>query len=428
MKKGFITGLLSGLLMGVFFFCAVSCGKMLTSGQEAQEQPEGTPQSGVAQQQETQQPATSGNKNNNGYVLDDSSVERKLEDIEDIIKDLYIDDVTEDQLAEGLFDGIMESLGDPYSVYYTPEEFAELLSDTEGVYYGIGAYLQMDLLYGYPKITGIIANSPAEASTLRVDDYITMVDGVDIIGMELSEAVKLIKGPEGTDVTLTIIRQSDGTEFEEILTRQKVETPTVTYEMKEDGIGLISISQFDEVTVNQFAEALAAVKEEHAKALVLDLRGNPGGSLQAVVDIAGMLLPEGNVVYTVDKYGYRQDYPSQGNQELDIPMVVLVNGGSASAAEILAGAIKDYGKGTLLGTTTYGKGIVQRLVQLKDGSGIKLTVSHYYTPLGNDIHKVGIEPDEVLAFDGEAYYTADPADSVDNQLERAIEILKEEIK
>ncbi len=418
-KRAFGTGLLSGCIICAFFFTVVSCGKLMKQSAEAEE--ETTVSASTID--ETQTVSAEDNS-----VISDPIVQAKIRALEETIHNLYIDDVTDEELAEGLYDGIIGALGDPYSVYYTKEEYSELMTDTEGVYYGIGAYLQMDTLYGYPRITGIIANSPAEDSPLRVDDYITKVNGEDIYGIELSEAVKLIKGPENTEVTLTVVRQSDSSEFDVTLIRQKVETPTVTYEMKDEEIGYISISQFDEVTVGQFAEALAAVKEEHAKGIILDLRGNPGGLVSSVVEIADMILPAGNVVYTVDKYGTREDYPCSGQNELDIPMVVLVNGGSASAAEILAGAIKDYGKGYLLGTTTFGKGIVQRMMQFKDGSGIKLTVSHYYTPLGNDIHKVGIEPDEVLEFDKDLYYTENQEDSVDNQLERALEKIREMIQ
>ena len=418
-KRAFGTGLLSGCIICAFFFTVVSCGKLMKQSAETEEE---TTVSATTID-ETQTVSAEDNS-----VISDPIVQAKIRAIEETIHNLYIDDVTDEELAEGLYDGIIGALGDPYSVYYTKEEYSELMTDTEGVYYGIGAYLQMDTLYGYPRITGIIANSPAEDSPLRVDDYITKVNGEDIYGIELSEAVKLIKGPENTEVTLTVVRQSDSSEFDVTLTRQKVETPTVTYEMKDEEIGYISISQFDEVTVGQFAEALAAVKEEHAKGIILDLRGNPGGLVSAAVEIADMILPAGNVVYTVDKYGTREDYPCSGQNELDIPMVVLVNGGSASSTEILAGAIKDYGKGYLLGTTTFGKGIVQRMMQFKDGSGIKLTVSHYYTPLGNDIHKVGIEPDEVLEFDKDLYYTENLQDSVDNQLERALEKIREMIQ
>ena len=200
-----------------------------------------------------------------------------------------------------------------------------------------------------------------------------------------------------------------------------MESPTVNSEMFDNGIAYIQITEFDTVTVDQFADALAVARGSGMKGLILDLRSNPGGNLSAVVDIARMLLPEGLIVYTEDRDGNRVEYTCDGKHELEVPMVVLVNGNSASASEILAGAIKDYGTGTLLGTTTFGKGIVQRPVELSDGSAVKLTVSSYFTPNGVNIHGIGIEPDEVCEFDGERYYSDE---KYDNQKERAKELLE----
>ena len=249
--------------------------------------------------------------------------------------------------------------------------------------------------------------------------------GTDVYDMKLDDVVALIRGEEGTTVHIVISRaEGNGRKkYEFDVERRRVESPTVDSEMKDD-IGYIYIREFDMVTVDQFAEALAEVKEKGAKALVIDLRSNPGGSLKAVVDIAGQILPAGKVVYTEDKYGKQEFYGSDGTKELDIPLAVLVNGDSASASEILAGAIKDYKKGTIVGTTTYGKGIVQQVFSLKDGSAVKLTVSHYYTPNGNDIHKVGIEPDVKVEFDRDAYLK----DGTDNQLEKALELLRKELE
>lgn len=241
------------------------------------------------------------------------------------------------------------------------------------------------------------------------------------MGMELSEIVSLVKGEEGTKVHLTIYREGESDYLEMDVERRKIEAPTVKYEMLENNIGYIQITEFDDVTTDQFTEALAVIKGSDAEGLVLDLRGNPGGSLDVVVDIARQILPKGLIVYTEDKYGKRDEYTCDGKHELDMPLVVLVNGNSASASEILAGAIQDYNKGTLVGTTTFGKGIVQRVLPLTDGTALKLTISSYYTPKGNNIHGVGIEPDVVCELDGDAYYDK----NVDNQLEKAVEILSE---
>lgn len=202
-----------------------------------------------------------------------------------------------------------------------------------------------------------------------------------------------------------------------------MEAPTVSYKMLDSNIAYIQIAQFEDVTGDQFTEQIAKAREDGMKALILDLRNNPGGTLTSVIEVARQLLPKGLIVYTEDKNGERDEYKCDGSHELEVPLVVLVNENSASASEILSGAIKDYGIGTLLGTTTFGKGIVQKVFGITDGSAVKLTISHYYTPNGNDIHGVGIEPDETLDLDVDQYLK----NGTDNQLERATEILEGEI-
>ncbi len=352
--------------------------------------------------------------------------EEKLAAIEDVIEEYYYqdEDIDIEAMNEGMYAGMVNSLGDPYSVYYTEEEWNDLMQETEGIYYGIGAYLMIDPNTGLGKVSGVIENTPAQEAGLRADDLLYLVDGESTMGMELSEIVAMVKGEEGTTVHLTIYREGESDYLEIDVERRKIEAPTVNYEMLEDHIGYIQITEFDEVTTDQFTEALAVIKGSGAKGLVLDLRGNPGGSLNAVVDIARQILPRGLIVYTEDKYGQRDEYSCDGRNELDMPLVVLVNGNSASASEILAGAIKDYGKGVLVGTTTFGKGIVQRVLPLTDGTALKLTISTYYTPNGNNIHGVGIEPDVICEFDGDAYYE----DGEDNQLEKALEEIKKAVK
>ncbi len=343
----------------------------------------------------------------------------KLELIEDIIDAYYYqEDVDEADLEEGAYKGMVAALGDPYSEYYSAEELNQLYQDSQGVYYGIGAYVSLDTATTLAKISGGIAGTPAEEAELRENDIIYKVDGEEVYGLSLQEVVSLIKGDEGTTVHLTLIR--DGVEIEKDVVRRKVESPTVVSEMYDNGIAYIQITEFDTITVDQFAEALAVARGSGMEGLILDLRSNPGGNLSAVVDIARMLLPEGLIVYTEDRDGNRSEYRCDGSRQLEVPMVVLVNGNSASASEILAGAIKDYGIGTLLGTTTYGKGVVQRPIEMSDGSAVKLTISSYFTPNGTNIHGVGIEPDEVCEFDGVRYYSDE---KYDNQKERAKELL-----
>lgn len=358
-------------------------------------------------------------------VINDNTVE-KLETLEEVIEEYYYrdEDIDIDAMIEGMYAGVVDSLGDPYSVYYTEEEWREMITETEGIYYGIGAYVSLDTTTGFAKISGIIANTPAEGAGLRENDIIYLVDGETTQGYELSEVVAMIKGEEGTTVHLTIYREGEPEYLELDVTRRKIESPTVNYAMYDNGIGYIQITEFDEVTSDQFAEALAVIKGSDAKGLILDLRSNPGGSLPVVVDIARLILPKGLIVYTEDKYGDRDEYNCDGRNELEIPLVVLINGNSASASEILAGAIKDYHKGTLIGTTTFGKGIVQRILPLTDGTALKLTISSYYTPSGKNIHGIGIEPDIVCEFDSDAYYD----EGVDNQLDRAMQEIEKMIK
>lgn len=357
-----------------------------------------------------------------GSFLDGEALE-KVAELEAILhKRFYLSEVTDEQLEEGIFRGMIDSLGDPYSEYYTPEELEELMNDSEGIYYGIGAYVSQDTETGLPKISGIIEGAPSEEAGLRAEDIIYEVDGQSTYGMGLSDAVALIKGPEGTEVTLTIYREGESDYLEITVTRRQVESPTVEYEMLEDNIAHIQITQFDDVTIAQFEKALKDAEADGMESLILDLRGNPGGNMSAVVEISRMLLPKGLIVYTEDKSGKRVEYTCDGKNQIQVPLAVLIDGNSASASEILAGAIQDHGVGTLVGTTTYGKGIVQQVVGLEDGSAVKITISAYYTPNGRNIHGIGIEPDVECKFDSEAYY--DEENPYDNQLEKAKEILK----
>ncbi len=346
---------------------------------------------------------------------------RKMMAIEDVIEKYYLEDMDAQTLEDGIYAGMINSLGDPYSAYYSAEELQEMEQDVEGIYYGIGAYVGIDAATNLPVISGVIEGTPAEESDLRDGDIIYMVDGTSTQGMDTDDVVALIRGEENTTVHLTLVRTGEEDYVEVDVTRRKVESPTVNYEMLENDIGYIQITEFDQVTIDQFTEALAVCKGSDMKGLVLDLRSNPGGSLNVVCEIARKLLPEGLIVYTEDKYGQREELTCDGANEIQVPVVVLVNGYSASASEILAGAIQDHEKGILMGTKTFGKGIVQRVISLSDGSAVKLTISTYYTPNGKDIHGVGIEPDELVEFDADLYYD----EGIDNQLEAAVKYLQD---
>ena len=346
----------------------------------------------------------------------------KIDQLEKYIKAYYYEDVDDKDLENGLYYGIMNGVGDPYTVYYSPEEYKDMTASWNGNYEGIGAYLRMDTEVGYATIESFIEGGSAkESGELNVGDYIVAVDGMEMYGKTLNEVVSYVRGEEGTFVTLTV-EGVDGKK-DVTLERRKIDTPTVEYSEKDNGIWYIKISEFDAITTSQFEEAINAARDADMKGLIIDLRGNPGGNLDVVVDICRELLPKGLIVYTEDKYGVRNEFSCDGKKEIDVPMVVLIDGGSASASEIMAGAIKDYGVGTLIGTTTYGKGIVQSILPLGDGSAIKITTSKYYTPNGNNIHKIGIEPDEEVKFDSEKYLE----DETDNQLDYAMDYLKDKI-
>lgn len=410
-KKGaFLAGLLVGLLGSLVIVCAVYLGNRLQVRMEQLQE------SGAATAEQT-----SGEEDS---AVSQSTI-NKLKVLEQTIEEYYyLEEVTGEELSDGIYKGMISALGDPYSEYYTAEELQVIMEQMEGTYYGIGAYVSLDSEFNMPKISGVIEGSPAEEADLRTDDLIYEVDGQSTYGLSLTKAVSLIKGPEGTEVVLTIYR--DGDYLTVPLIRRKVDTPSVEYEMLEDNMAYIQIAEFGDSTVDQFADALATMKGSGMEGLILDLRGNPGGSLTAVVDMCRMILPEGMIVYTEDKYGERVEYTCDGTRQLQVPLVVLVDGNSASASEIMAGAVKDYGIGTLVGTTTFGKGIVQQVLPFKDGSAVKLTVSSYYTPKGNNIHGTGIEPDVECIFDGEAYYNTE--EHFDNQLDKAKEVLREKMR
>ena len=358
-------------------------------------------------------------------LMDQETVDKAEMLYTDILQVFYFEeDIDTELMRDNIYKAIVDSLGDPYAAYYTAEELDEMLTDSEGTYYGIGSYVSMDSETGYAKLSGIFKNSPAEEAGLRDGDLIIEADGENLAGLTLNEVTAKIKGPEGTTVELTVYREGEESYLYFTVERRKVENQTVNYEMKDNGIGYIQITEFDDVTLDQFKNAYSDLNTQGMKAMVLDLRSNPGGNLDTVLDIAREMLPEGVITYTLDKSGNREDYMSEGASPITIPVVILVNGYSASASELLTGAMHDYGLATVIGTNTYGKGIVQSIYPLTDGSGIKLTTSRYYTPNGVCIHETGIAPDIEVEFDSEAYYAEE---SVDNQLEYAINYLTESI-
>ena len=348
----------------------------------------------------------------------------KLEKIQNILNENFYFEEDEQAKQDGLIKGYMEGLDDPYSVYYTRDEYAEFMEDTEGEYVGVGVQVSQNVDTKVITVVKVFDGSPAKEAGIEAQDVISEVDGEDVGEQELDAVVDKIRGVEGTDVKITVYRRSDGKDHEYTMKRRKVENPTVEYKMLSDNIGYIAVSSFYEVTANQFIDAVGELNVQGIEGLIVDLRDNGGGLLDIAVEMLDFMLPEGKIVYTKDKDGnIIESYNSTDEQQFTKPLVLLVNGYSASASEIFAGAIKDYGIGTLVGTTTYGKGIVQRLFPLDDGSAVKVTIAKYFTPNGNDIHKVGIEPDVEVEFDSVKYKDSDGEE--DNQLDAAVnEMLK----
>lgn len=355
-------------------------------------------------------------------------IEDKADKINDIIDTYYLNEVDEKNIEENVYKGIMKGLDDPYSVYFTEEEYQKLQEETQGSYVGIGVSVRQDTDTGYIKVIEAFENGPAYSEGIRKDDYIVEVNGKDIKGQDLDNVVGEIRGEEGTTVDVTVMRTSDNQEYTYTVERRSVDVPTISYEMLEGDIGYIKISEFDVVTPQQYMEALEDLEEQGEKGLIVDVRDNPGGVLGSVVEMLQNMLPKGTIVYTEDKNGKGDTYTSDGTHEFKKPLVVLVNGNSASAAEIFTGAIKDYGIGTIVGTTTFGKGIVQKVYPLKDGSAVKLTVSKYFTPNGVCIHERGIEPDVTVEYDAEEQDGEEYSKEKDNQLQKAVSVIEEKVQ
>lgn len=356
-------------------------------------------------------------------ALAKDSVKKKMGELADLIDQYYYEGVDTDAVAEGIYMGMLSGLGDPYSNYFTAEEYSSFNESTTGIYYGIGVVLQQNAETKAVTALHVYPGTPAEEAGVKDGDMIVKIDDTEVNGQELTELVTMIKGEEGTKVHLRLAREGKKDYVETDVERRQIAVPTVQYQMLEGDVGFIQITEFSESTMEQFEEALASLQGEGMKSMIVDLRDNPGGVLQTVCEMLDKLLPKGLIVYTEDKYGSRSNYESD-EACMDIPMAVLINGNSASASEIFAGAVKDYKYGTLIGTKTFGKGIVQTIIPLSDGSAVKVTMAKYFTPKGNYIHGVGIEPDIELEYKylGVEDETYDPMH--DNQVQKALEVLQ----
>lgn len=406
-RKGILYGIAGTLLLcwtGINVFCRLTGTQILVTNRES---------SAVSAQSDVS-------------LLDEKTVQ-KINELTAYADLYYYDGLDKEKLQNGLCEGLISGLDDKYSVYYNQDDYEQMQISTTGKYYGIGLGLQQDKDTMVVSATKVYEGTPSEQAGLKAEDIVVSVDGTDAASMELTELVKMIRGEEGTSVHLEVYRPSSDEYLSFDVERANVTLPSVSSKMMEGGIGYIHISSFETDTAKQFETELADLQAQGMEALILDIRYNGGGLVPAVVQILDDILPEGVVVYTEDKNGKREEYTSDGSTYLDFPLAVLINESSASASEILAGAVKDFDYGTLIGTTTYGKGIVQTIFPLEDGDAVKLTTAKYFTPKGNYIHGAGIEPDielkyEYLNPEGEEY-----EEQYDNQIIKAIEVLQGEL-
>ena len=356
-------------------------------------------------------------------VLSDSSHVQKIEYLEKLIDQKYLGDVDKDEMAEGVYAGLIYGLGDVYSRYYTADEYAQETASTDGAYAGIGVSIQKNKNGGV-QIAECYEGGPGAEAGLQTGDVITAINDTDVTDMELSDVVSLIRENKDNTILLTVFRENEEKSREISVDVTDVELPSVFGEMLDKKTGYIQITQFTGVTPQQYKDMFSELKDKGMERLVIDLRDNPGGLLTSVCDILREILPEGLIVYTEDKYGNREEETCDGKHQLDMPLAVLVNENSASASEIFAGAVQDHEVGTIVGTTTYGKGVVQELRQLSDGSAVKLTVSNYYTPNGNSINKVGIKPDVEVKLASELLNKDEITHEEDNQLQKALDVIE----
>ncbi len=358
-------------------------------------------------------------------------IQDKMEVLEQYVNQYYYFDDTVDMnaIAEDVYEAYIAGLDDPYSVYYTPEEMNSMLESISGSYCGIGAVVSQ---YQNGEVVVVLPyeGTPAAEAGLQSGDIILSIDGTEITGMGLEAAVALVKGEEGTSAVFKIRRDEE--EFEVTITRRKIDVPSVSHEMKDGNVGYVYISSFEDNTSEQFQAAIEDLLSQGAEGIVFDLRDNGGGTLDAVTSMLDYILPEELLLYMEDKYDNRQNYYSEAScMDENIPMAVIINGNTASASEVFTGALQDYKRAKVFGTKSFGKGVVQNLIPLSDGSGLKLTIAEYFTPLGRNFNHNGIDPDEVVelpteeeAYDEQGYLK----EEYDTQLNAAVAYVKEQLK
>lgn len=361
--------------------------------------------------------------------VNDTENFKKVLEIREMLYRWYDGEIDDSKLAEGAIKGMVSSLGDQYTYYMNGKEFSDFKEKSQGNYMGIG--IQVAAKDGKIVVISPIQGGPAEKAGIKTGDIILKVNGEPVSGNELDKAVSMMKGTTKENIKLTLYREGKG-EFDVDVMRDVIKTVNVKSEMIDGDIGYIEVLAFDEGTAKDFEAQLKALEDKGMKGLILDLRGNPGGFMKECVDLVSNFVPKDKVIVsTIDKYGNKEESVSKGGIAQGMPLVVLIDGGTASASEIVAGAIRDYDLGTLVGTTSFGKGIVQvvldKIGQEKDGTALKVTISKYYTPNGENIHKKGIGPDVTVEYPKELKEKT-YSRSTDPQFEKALEIIQEKIK
>ncbi|MBQ8304694.1 MAG: S41 family peptidase [Blautia sp.] len=357
-----------------------------------------------------------------GTVLESSEHRAKIIALEQLIDAYYLGEKDEEKLADGMYKGLVSGLGDPFSRYYTAEEYSDESADSHGSYEGIGVSMT-DAPDGGALIVMCYEGGPAERAGLLPGDIISAINGTDCLTLTLEQISEMCRNSGGNSVELTILRGEDSEELLFDVPIENVELLSVYGEMLEDHIGYIRIEEFKGVTARQYSETYAMLASQGMEKLIVDLRNNPGGYVSQVCDVLREILPEGLIVYTEDKDGVREEERCDGAHYIGMPLAVLVNDKSASAAEIFAGAVQDYGIGTIIGEKTFGKGVVQSIRTFRDGSAVKLTNSHYYTPLGHDINGEGITPDLEIQLEEDVILASGQSHDNDTQLQAAVRVV-----
>lgn len=387
------------------------------------------------------QTAESAKTENQEGTLDLDRISNKIQTLQGLIDRYYLFEEDKKHVEDWIYKGMLYGLDDPYTVYYTADEYDKLREDTTGEYCGIGVMVSQSATTGIITVTRVFEGTPGAEAGMLPGDLIYKVGDEEVTGMDLELVVKEhIKGEEGTPVTITVLRQDTGDYIDMTMERRQITVPTVEHEMLADHTGYISVSQFDTVTADQFKSAIDDLEKQGMEKMIVDLRDNPGGVVDAVVSMLDYILPDDLViqgdpnlvrtkknktllVYMADKYGEGEQYYASDGHEVDIPIAVLVNGQSASASEVFSGALKAYDRGELVGTKTFGKGIVQTLFPLDNGTAVKMTVAHYYTPSGFDLHGKGLEPDVAVELNEDLKNKIKIEHEDDNQLQEAIKAL-----